>query len=422
MATIEETVEEPLEFGAYEFGDWSETITDAMELDQNFDWYLYATRTVLELVQWRESYTTEITWHTTLTQRIGLSVSFLKFYDSVTLTQGLEIEQTDAYYSYATRELEEEIRLAQTESYGLKYVAALTQAIRLRHTQKSYDGTSLSETFTLSDLARMFQYVTIVEGLGMADAVLMPWRVYSTIAEQLRVADDLARFLGARVDDVVAVIETLARKRKLNPTITQGVTVVDTPTRGLLLRVDASEAISITPDEALQMLFKPTLTDAVEIVSAYLDPEGITTWAVNLSHGGVSEYTNYNFNSFAQLGNKYIAASEDGLYELDGDDDDGTDIIARIKSGMLQFGKSNYASFKGIYIGVRGAGQYILKLETGDGKTYTYQVTARSMETTKVNVGKGLRARYFSYELITTGQDFDMDSIEFLPLVARRRV
>ena len=44
------------------------------------------------------------------------------------------------------------------------------------------------------------------------------------------------------------------------------------------------------------------------------------------------------------------------------------------------------------------------------------------MKTTKVNLGKGLRARYFAFELVSTGQDFDLDTLEFIPLVAQRRV
>ena len=206
------------------------------------------------------------------------------------------------------------------------------------------------------------------------------------------------------------------------PSLIDGVGVGATLNRGLLLRVTASDELEIGHTDALKMLFKPTLADAFEIVSAYLDPEGLTTWAVNLSHGGVTEYTNYNFNSFATMGSKYIAADADGLYELVGDDDDGDDIVARLKSGLLQFGRSNYSSFKGIYLGVRGGGDFVLRLVTGDGRSYTYSVEARTMETTKVNVGKGLRARYFSFELISTGQDFDLDSIEFIPLVAKRRV
>lgn len=422
MVSIEETVAEPLEFAAYEIGTMSPLLADNVEVAQTDSYYVYSAPIIEELIQWFTTTSQALTWHTTLTQKIGLSVRFLKVYDSVTMTQAMAIGQTDEYYAYAVRELADAFEIEQVEAYGLIYTAALTQAIRLRERQKLSDVVTLTQTFSVTDLPRLFQFIDIVEGLGFTDAVLMPWKVYSTVAEQLEMADALARYLGGSLADVVAVIETLARRRNIMPTVAESVTVVDTPERGLLLRVDAEDSIEITPEQALSMLFKPTLTDAIEIVSAYLDPEGITTWAVNLSHGGVTEYTNYNFNSFAQLGNKYIAACEDGLYELDGDDDDGTDIIARLKSGMLQFGKSNYSSFKGIYIGIRGGGDVVLKLETGDGKTYTYSVEARTMSTTKVNVGKGLRARYFSYELISTGQDFDLDSIEFLPLVARRRV
>jgi hypothetical protein len=44
------------------------------------------------------------------------------------------------------------------------------------------------------------------------------------------------------------------------------------------------------------------------------------------------------------------------------------------------------------------------------------------MITTRVQVGKGLRARYYAFELETVdGQDFDLESIEFVPLVVQRR-
>ena len=81
-----------------------------------------------------------------------------------------------------------------------------------------------------------------------------------------------------------------------------------------------------------------------------------------------------------------------------------------------------FRSFKAAYLGMRGNGDVILKLDTGDGKTYTYQTVIQDMQSTKVRLGKGLRARYFSFELISTGQDFDLDTVEFIPLVAQRRV
>lgn len=423
MTTFEETVDEPLEFGAYEFGDWGETLTDDIAITETAPFYYYRiVRELLELVQWRETQAVKVTWHPVMTQRIGLSVRLLKLYDSVTLTQAMTVSQDDAYYAYALRELTENIELGDSLEDTQRFIAILTQAMRLAHTQKVYGHVTLTQNFTVHDAAALYQYAQIIERLGIADAVSMPWRVYASLTEQVEMIDGLARYLGARIEDVIALVENVTRRRRITPTLNQNMTITENLSRGLLLRVVANDTVEITHADAIKMLFQPTLADALEIVSTYLDPEGITTWTVNLSHGGVTEYSNFNFNSFARMGNKYIAASDEGLYELNGADDDGDDIIARLKSGMLQFGKSNYSSFKGIYLGLRGGGDFVLKLVTGDGKSYTYSVEARTMETTKVNVGKGLRARYFSYELISTGQDFDMDSIEFIPIVAKRRV
>jgi hypothetical protein len=174
----------------------------------------------------------------------------------------------------------------------------------------------------------------------------------------------------------------------------------------------------------LSLLLKPTIAEGIEITAAYLSPgEGsFTTWAVNTRTGAISQYDNFVFNSFAQMGNVYLGASEDGLFELHGDTDAGTDIVSRIKSGFMQFNGSRFSSLRAAYLGVRGEGDFVLRLLTGDGKTYDYAVSTRDMRTTKVHMGKGHRARYFAFELISTGQDFDLDTIEFVPILANRRV
>jgi hypothetical protein len=143
---------------------------------------------------------------------------------------------------------------------------------------------------------------------------------------------------------------------------------------------------------------------------------------MNTRTASVTEYGNYDFNSFARIDNTYLGASSSGLYELLGDDDAGTDIIAQIKSGFAQWGGARFSGFKAAYLGVRGEGDFVLRLTTGEGQTYNYSVSTRDMRSTKVHMGKGLRARYFAFELISTGQDFDLESIEFVPLVAERRV
>ena len=173
----------------------------------------------------------------------------------------------------------------------------------------------------------------------------------------------------------------------------------------------------------LKLLLNPTLTESMDISLAYVAPgDSVTTWAVNMRNGATTEYTNYNFNSFASAGRNYLAASSSGLYELLGDDDAGSDIIAKVKTGFGQFAGSRLSHMKAAYIGMRGAGDFVFRIETTAGDTYNYAVTVASMKTQKIHLGKGIRARYFAFELESTGQDFDLENIKLVPLIALRRL
>ena len=135
------------------------------------------------------------------------------------------------------------------------------------------------------------------------------------------------------------------------------------------------------------------------------------------------KYTNYNFNSFTPIGVKYLAAGPNGVYELNGDTDAGTDIIAKARSGYAQFNSTKMSGIKGCYLAIRGEGLVYIKILAGDGREYIYQAkTQPELTNTKINIGKGLRTRYLAFELITTGQDFDMDTLEFVPMLSDRRV
>jgi hypothetical protein len=57
---------------------------------------------------------------------------------------------------------------------------------------------------------------------------------------------------------------------------------------------------------------------------------------INTKTGAVSEYDNYDFNSFcSDLYGKVVGCRADGIYELDGADDNGVDIDAYVKWGFL---------------------------------------------------------------------------------------
>ena len=167
------------------------------------------------------------------------------------------------------------------------------------------------------------------------------------------------------------------------------------------------------------------LLDKINMTGLYVSPSGTaTTWAINTRTNAVTEYTNYNFNGFAQFGKTYIATASTGIYELDGESDAGSNIIADIISGYMQLNATKLSGLKGVYLAVRGQGLWYLKLIAGTGQEYVYRLkTQPGLMNAKVNVGKGLRQRYLAFQLTSIdGADFDLDSLEFVPMLSDRRV
>lgn len=315
------------------------------------------------------------------------------------------------------------IGVLQAEAIGWNLKTTLTDRPGVAAALLASWAMSLSSGIGLHDAISAVRAASVIETLGLLGAVVPNSKRRVTLAQGVGMADSLLNFFGKSVSEGVGMASTLGAMKLVTPVLTQGVGMAAVLAAKLVVRVTATDTIGLDDANLLKLLFSPVLIDGVEVSAAYVSPGGdFTTWAMNTRTGAVTEYSNYVFNSFMQMGNKYLGGADDGLYELNGDTDAGTDIIARIKSGLAQFAGSKFTLFKGIYLGVRGEGDFVLRLITGEGVTYDYAVATRNMRTTKVHTGKGLRTRYFAFELISTGQDFDLESIEFVPLVTDRRV
>ena len=306
---------------------------------------------------------------------------------------------------------------------NIKYAALLADQ------QLLHDAISRAFTATLSDAINVHQVETLVrailvlEGLNLTSVLGVKATYGQIINELIRGHEDLFKFLGASFGESIFVHETLSRTFRAQPVVSDAINLTSVLTNKLLLSVTSSESIRVSPTQALKALYSGTMTEGAQITAGYVSPSGnFTTWAMNARTAAVTEYSNYVFNSFGKLGNKYIGASSSGLYELSGDTDAGTNIIADIKSGFAQWSSTHLGSIRNAYLATKGGGNFVLKIITGEGLTVVYSLTADSMQSTKIHIGKGLRTRYFAFELISTGQDFDLDTLEFVPLVVQRRV
>jgi hypothetical protein len=361
-------------------------------------------------------------WHGPLTDALGASYRIDAIRAQPALAED-DIGASDALVATQGVVMLERLRIALSQIPNHYFQKTLASGLGVHPAIAAGMPVTLTEGVGVA-FAQVAQHaIQVLEELGLLPAIV-PTLIYTkSLTDTIRLADSLARFFGADVSDGIGIEHTEVATAARLGSISEGIGVAPAITPQLIMRVTATDEISLDNVDALQMIFSPILADGIQLSAAYLSPGGsITTWAVNTRSGAVTEYDNYAFNSFARIDNSYVGASSDGLYELTGDDDDGADIVAQIKSGFAQWGGSKLMSFKGAYLGVRGSGDFVLKLITGDDKTYIYAVSARDVATTKVTLGKGLRARYWAFELISTGQDFDLDTIEFVPMVSNRRV
>ena len=282
---------------------------------------------------------------------------------------------------------------------------------------------SLANTVNLSALLSGELGVAVFDALSL-DSVLSPnTRRILTHSDVLALSDTLLRFLSGVAIDTVNLSAVDTPNWLAYRTAQETENLSDTVAGSLVFRVVSEEGAVMSAADLVQLLWAGGLSEEIEFTIGAVSPTGdFTAWAVNATTSAITEYTNFQFNSFARAGTAYLGASSEGLYRLDGDDDAGTDIIGTVRSGYAQFGGARLASPDVAYLGVRGDGAFVLRIVTADGQTYTYSATTSSMETTRVKLGRGIRARYIAFELESSGQDFDLESVEMLPVVLSRRV
>lgn len=148
-------------------------------------------------------------------------------------------------------------------------------------------------------------------------------------------------------------------------------------------------------------------------------------YAVNLKPGPkmpnqVTRYNNYPFNQIVRFQGRYIGVADDGLYELGGDTDYATPTPAKVawswKMGTTDFGSSQMKVDRQIVIGGRLGASVVASVSAGEKAdvTYTYvPERGRDAQNYRVKLGKGFKARYYSFGLSGTGADGDIDTIDF---------
>jgi hypothetical protein len=228
---------------------------------------------------------------------------------------------------------------------------------------------------------------------------------------------------------------SLATAATVTPTITPqqylGVAFLDSAS--IAQQLTASKFGQIVLSESAAMLGVLTAGQKVsinlaDIITAAViikaGDEEMVGWIINPSISASTALDNYDFTGFGQHKGKHYGVRPDGLYVLEGDTDNGTQIDSFVSLGNRNFGTAKQKRMRHAYIGASTDGRMVLKVIV-NGQEYLYAVKNPStdMAEQRVDIGRGLRSNYWNFELMNReGADFEIDTIKFMPIVLERRI
>ena len=259
---------------------------------------------------------------------------------------------------------------------------------------------------------------------------------YSELSAELRGFRFAA--YGGEMTPLVQIIETVAYYAPVFQSTYMGIAFTEhvdgTATAAVYATVTAEASEEITAQDTATAIL--TMLDSIaeqigagERFTASVfrtggDPvDDSQAWAVNTESNASTRYDNYGFNSFATVRGKQFGARQDGLYLLAGTDDDGIPIASGVALGMHDFGTQALKRLDSVYAGVSSTGALFIKV--GDGvNSYSYRARRNDdrMKVQRFDIGRGIRTNYFTFDLTSDADAFELDSVTFHVLPTNRRI
>ena len=151
-----------------------------------------------------------------------------------------------------------------------------------------------------------------------------------------------------------------------------------------------------------------------------------TTLSMRLKNRAITQYRNYQFNSAAKIGNVYMAASGDGLYEIDAGTMDNDRVISSETSfPTSDFGDSRQKRIRRYYVSGRFWGQLEIETTDDDGNTRTFPLvpekTDGSLCSAVANVAMDSKGRYWKTRIKSSGVDFSINKVDVKVITLNRK-
>lgn len=305
-------------------------------------------------------------------------------------------------------------------------VARFSDQVRLLYDLFAAESLSLDD-LVAGDPRRV---ADLIDTLLATDVVSARHEAIALVAVAMALQDAAAPVFALDAADAVTLTPAAAaRARVIAATLSELMMTADIAGTRAALALSSS-ALSLLAAIAAGQQITATADSEVQFdVGLVINGELYTGWVFNAETMAPSEYTRYSFDSMCALMGCSYGVNADGLYRLDGDDDAGEPIEARIVTGELDFGASEIKRLEEAFIGYTATGDLVLKVTTthaGQRMEHWYMApnpVPGAPTETRVVPGKGLASRYWQFELVNVeGADFEIDQILFTPIRLSRRL
>lgn len=306
----------------------------------------------------------------------------------------------------------------------IKFRASIVTAL----TTKVVEAVSVA-TVTSQVVKKLLKIKDTLVAKGLATSA---YEAAVYLQESLKLAYQLTSGKGASINESIQILAAYTSIFGFSANAVSAVALADSTQPSLVFVLEASDTAKIIDPAGIDGGFDPTqflgllLNEKVAVKIGYNSDDGLWTgWVMNTQNAAVTNYSEWNFNSFATLSTVDIAASSTGLYALGGSNDSGVPISAIATFAKSDFGDSRLKRMPYAYIGVRATGQLYFITQTDDGveRVYSLVATAPGPRTERIQMARGVTSRYWQFTLENVaGSDFRLDEMELLPVTLSRRV
>lgn len=202
-----------------------------------------------------------------------------------------------------------------------------------------------------------------------------------------------------------------------------GVAFSDSIDLYLLLDLSMYEMISIGDTASFSGVLQLIMQERLALAdSGERSRREAIQYAVNAVAGALSRYSNFGFKQFATAGGHTYAITDDGLFRLTGDNDDGETLNASIDFGASDYGAAQSKRVSSVYAGIATDGCVYFRV-TGDGGREQIYRAADGANERRALTAKGVVARHWRIRLELMDASYaDLDNLEVEVGVSQRRL